>query len=72
MSRRRKAPDEWLATLLGTDRPSISVMAGWFQKEGIIEYKRGIVRVLSRRKLKETACECYEVIQLYYSQLGLE
>jgi CRP-like cAMP-binding protein len=63
---------EWLATLLGTDRPSISVVASWFQKQGIIEYKRGAVRVLSRRKLKETACECYEVIQLYYSQLGLQ
>jgi CRP-like cAMP-binding protein len=63
---------ERLATLLGTDRPSVSVVASWFQKQGIIEYKRGIVKVLSRRKLKETACECYEVIQEYYSQLGLK
>jgi CRP-like cAMP-binding protein len=63
---------ERLATLLGTDRPSVSVVASWFQKQGIIEYKRGVVKVLSRRKLKETACECYEVIQEYYSQLGLK
>jgi CRP-like cAMP-binding protein len=63
---------ERLATLLGTDRPSVSVAASWFQKQGIIEYKRGVVRVLSRRKLKEMACECYEVMQEYYSQLGLK
>jgi CRP-like cAMP-binding protein len=63
---------ERFATLLGTDRPSVSVVASWFQKQGIIEYKRGVVRVLSRRKLKETACECYEVIQEYYLQLGLK
>jgi len=61
-----------LATLLGTDRPSVSLVASWFQKQGIIEYRRGVVRVLSRRKLKESACECYEVIHEYYSQLGLK
>jgi CRP-like cAMP-binding protein len=63
---------ERLATLLGTDRPSVSLVASWFQKQGIIEYRRGVVRVLSRRKLKESACECYEVIHEYYSQLGLK
>jgi CRP-like cAMP-binding protein len=63
---------ERLATLLGTDRPSVSLVASWFQKQGIIEYRRGVVRVLNRRKLKESACECYEVIHEYYSQLGLK
>jgi len=63
---------ERLATLLGTDRPSVSLVASWFQKQRIIEYRRGVVRVLSRRKLKESACECYEVIHEYYSQLGLK
>jgi len=63
---------ERLAMLLGTDRPSVSAVAGWFQKQGIIEYKRGVVKVLSRRKLKDAACECYEVIQEYYSQLRLK
>jgi CRP-like cAMP-binding protein len=63
---------ERFATLLGTDRPSVSLVAGWFQQRGIIEYRRGVVRVLNRRKLKDAACECYEVIQEYYSQLGLK
>jgi CRP-like cAMP-binding protein len=62
---------ERLASLLGTDRPSVSGVAGSFQKLGIIAYKRGGVEILSRRKLKEVACECYQVIQEYYSQVGL-
>jgi len=62
---------ERLASLLGTDRPSVSDAAGTLQKHGIISYKRGVVRILSRRELKEAACECYGVIQDYYSQLGL-
>lgn len=63
---------ERLATLMGTDRPSISLVARWFQERGIIDYKRGIVRILNRRKLKEITCECYEMIQEYYAQLGLQ
>jgi CRP-like cAMP-binding protein len=63
---------ERLASLLGTDRPSVSDAASSFQKYGIIAYKRGVVRILSRRKLKEAACECYDIMQGYYSELGLE
>jgi len=63
---------ERLASLLGTDRPSVSDAASAFQKSGIIAYKRGSLKILSRRKLKEAACECYGIMQEYYSQLGLE
>jgi len=62
---------ERLASLLGTDRPSVSEAASALQKYGIISYQRGVVRILSRRNLREAACECYGVIQSYYSQLGL-
>jgi CRP-like cAMP-binding protein len=61
---------EHLAGLLGTDRPSVSVVAKELQDAGIVEYRRGIVKISSRRKLKEKACECYEVLQQYYSDLN--
>jgi CRP-like cAMP-binding protein len=61
---------EHLAGLLGTDRPSVSVVAAELQKAGIIKYRRGVVTILSRRKLKARACECYEVLQEYYSDLS--
>jgi len=63
---------DFLATMLGTDRPSVSLAAGILQKKGTIEYTRGAVRVLNRKKLEECACECYAVIQHFNGPLGLK
>jgi CRP-like cAMP-binding protein len=60
---------DFLATMLGTDRPSVSLAAGALQKKKIIEYSHGSVRVLNRKKLENSACECYGVIQTYDAQL---
>jgi CRP-like cAMP-binding protein len=54
---------DFLATMLGTDRSSVSVAAGILQKRGIIKYSRGIVKVLDRQRLETSACECYRLIQ---------
>jgi CRP-like cAMP-binding protein len=54
---------DFLAAMLGTDRPSVSVAAGNFQRRQVIEYTRGAVKILNRGKLEKLACECYEVIQ---------
>ncbi|MGH9616896.1 MAG: Crp/Fnr family transcriptional regulator [Acidobacteriaceae bacterium] len=51
---------QFLAHMLGTRRASVTVAAGILQKAGLITYNRGKVRVRNRRKLKKTACECYE------------
>jgi CRP-like cAMP-binding protein len=56
---------DFLATMLGTDRPSVTVAAGMLQREGIIEYTRGSVRILNRKKLESFACECYALIKHY-------
>ncbi len=63
---------DFLATMLGTDRPSVSTAAGVLQKKKIIEYTRGAVRIVNRKKLEGAACECYGVIQQYNGQLGLK
>jgi CRP-like cAMP-binding protein len=60
---------DFLATMLGTDRPSVSLAAGALQKKKIIEYTHGAVRVLNRKKLEGSACECYGVIQNYSAEL---
>jgi CRP-like cAMP-binding protein len=62
---------DFIATMMGTDRSSVSVAAGILQKKGIIEYVRGAVRVVNRRKLQTSACECYGVIQQFEDDLGL-
>jgi CRP-like cAMP-binding protein len=53
---------DFLATMLGTDRSSVSLAAGTLQKMGLIKYSRGIVNILERRQLETSACECYRVI----------
>jgi CRP-like cAMP-binding protein len=63
---------DFLATMLGTDRPSVSLAAGILQRKGTIEYTRGAVRVLNRKRLEECACECYGVIQQFNGALGLK
>jgi CRP-like cAMP-binding protein len=63
---------DFLATMLGTDRPTVSLAAGILQNKQIIEYTRGALQILSRAKLEECACECYEVIQQYNNEIGLK
>lgn len=62
---------DFLATMLGTDRPTVTLAAGILQDKQAIEYTRGEVLILSRTKLEESACECYGVIQQYNHEIGL-
>jgi CRP-like cAMP-binding protein len=62
---------DFLATMLGTDRPSVSLAAGALQKKKIIEYTHGAVKVLNRKKLECTACECYSAIQQFDGEMML-
>jgi CRP-like cAMP-binding protein len=61
---------DFLATMLGTDRPSVSLAAGSLQKKKIIEYTHGSVKVVNRKKLESSACECYGVIQQFNGELS--
>ncbi|HXN51155.1 MAG TPA: Crp/Fnr family transcriptional regulator [Candidatus Acidoferrum sp.] len=60
---------DFLATMLGTDRPSVSLAAGVLQKAKVIEYSRGSVKILNRTELERIACECYGVIQRYSGEM---
>jgi CRP-like cAMP-binding protein len=62
---------DFLATMLGTDRPTVSLAAGALQKKGLIEYTRGEVKIVNRKKLEDSACECYGVIRQYDGELTL-
>lgn len=63
---------EFLAQMLGTGRPTVSLAAGTLENAGLIENLRGTVKVLNRKGLEETACECYGVIQHFNGGLGLK
>ncbi|HKR85898.1 MAG TPA: Crp/Fnr family transcriptional regulator [Terriglobales bacterium] len=56
---------EFLAQMLGTGRPSVSLAAGILQKARTIENARGCVKILNRSQLESAACECYRAIQQF-------
>jgi hypothetical protein len=63
---------EFLAQMLGTGRPSVSLAAAGLEDAGLIENMRGTVKLLNRKNLEEAACECYGVIQHFNGELGLK
>ena len=52
---------EFIAEMLGVQRPSVSTVASAFQQAGVIRYARGRMRVLDRQRLEQASCECYAV-----------
>jgi CRP-like cAMP-binding protein len=62
---------EFLATMLGTRRSSVTVAAGMLQKAGLITSTRGRVAILDHAGLADAACECYQVVHDEYVRLGL-
>jgi CRP-like cAMP-binding protein len=63
---------DFLAQMLGTGRPSVSLAAGVLEDAGLIENLRGSVKILNRKSLEAIACECYGVIQHFNGGLGLK
>ncbi|HXJ94289.1 MAG TPA: Crp/Fnr family transcriptional regulator [Terriglobia bacterium] len=62
---------DFLANMLGTDRPSVSRAASALQNRKVIRYSRGVVEILDRKRLESCACECYRIIQEFNGDLGL-
>lgn len=62
---------DFLATMLGTGRPTVSLAARALRHKKAIHYSRGAVQILDRKKLEASACSCYRVIQQLNGELGL-
>lgn len=60
---------EFLAQMLGTQRTTVVMAAGAFQRSGLITYSRGRITILSRELLVEAACDCSKVIHQHYADL---
>lgn len=63
---------EFLAQMLGSGRPSVTLAAGVLEQAGLIENLRGKMRILNRKELESAACECYGVIQNFNGGMGLK
>jgi CRP-like cAMP-binding protein len=60
---------EFLAIMLGVHRPTVSIAAATLQAAGCITYKRGVITIVDRETLEDSACPCYEAIQREYRRL---
>jgi CRP-like cAMP-binding protein len=63
LSDRLPLTQEFLGQMLGTRRSSVTVAAGALQKARMISYTRGSVTIMDRKKLENTACDCYAIVQ---------
>jgi CRP-like cAMP-binding protein len=61
---------EFLAQLLGTNRPTVSVLVSTLEKAGILSVDGRWVTLSDRDRLKDAACECYDVIRKTYEKVG--
>jgi CRP-like cAMP-binding protein len=59
---------DFLAQMLGSHRPTVTLAAGALQRAGFITYRHGHVRILDGPSLEDIACECYKIIRDLYSR----
>src|SRR6185436_15678064 len=57
---------EFLAIMLGVQRPTVTLVMGTLRDGGLIRIRYGRIRVLKRKELEQTACECYEVVREHF------
>lgn len=60
---------QFIASMLGVRRASVTEIAISFQKQNIIQYRRGKITILNSKKLQLVACECYGKMKAEYQRL---
>jgi CRP-like cAMP-binding protein len=61
---------EFLAMLLGSSRPGVSIVVEHFERLGILNVERGRLLIGDRDQLLSVSCDCYEVIKRNYERVG--
>lgn len=54
---------EYLSSVLGVRRESVSQAAFKLQQLGVITYSRGVITVAHRSRLESLSCECYGIVK---------
>jgi CRP-like cAMP-binding protein len=57
---------EFLSQMLGVRREGVTLAAGMLQKQNLIRYSRGRIKILDRAGLEAAACKCYAVVKDEY------
>src|SRR5258705_437720 len=54
---------EFLSHMLGVRRVGVTKAAGHLQKDKLIEYSRGHIKIVDQHGLEAAACSCYQVVR---------
>jgi len=49
--------------MLGVRRSSVTTAAAILRGAGAIDYRRAVIKILDREKLRNMVCECYSTIR---------
>ncbi|MFT5420570.1 MAG: CRP-like cAMP-binding protein [Candidatus Endobugula sp.] len=60
---------EFLSSILGVRRSSISIAASELRRKGLINYARGEINIVNRSGLEATSCKCYAAMHEVYTRL---
>ena len=60
---------EFLSQMLGTQRTTVTTVAGALQRSGFIEHRQGVVKIRDRESLEAAACDCYRIVRQLYTNL---
>ena len=58
-----------LAQMLGVRRTTVTVIAGRLEAAGLIDTRRGYVKIINREELERRSCECYGQVRTYVIRL---
>jgi CRP-like cAMP-binding protein len=56
---------DFLAAMLGVQRSTVSQVASVLKVDGLIDYRRGLIKILDRTGLEKRSCECYATNQQF-------
>ena len=65
-----KLSQEFLADMLGSARPTVTVTARNLKDMGLITYSRGVIQILDRKGLEKQACECYQIVKSHLDNVA--
>jgi len=60
---------EFMAQMLGVQRPTVSTTANMLQKAGLITYSRGQMKILDPQGLEAGSCECLELMERQFDRI---
>lgn len=62
---------DFLAMMVGTDRPSVSIAFRNLEQDGVVKRGRGVITIVNRQMLEQESCECYSVYGYFNAEQQL-